>query len=368
MPDSGCTPFTKTFDASIDIADPIASYSWNFGDGNTSNSATPTNTYTTEGNYDVSVIVVTASGCTDTARVTRGIIASNKPVAAFSADPRNTCAKNTVSFTNLSTGGATRWLWEFGDSTRSNMQTPSHIYQDTGYFDVKLKIWKGGCMDSVLINDYVHINPPIARFRINSDCRRPFERIFVDQSIGADEWHWDFGDGNTSTMQSPAYLYAAPGTYTVTLRVVNNTYGCDYTINRQVQIISTRAQFTASDTAVCKGATVLFTTGLNLDDLSSLNWNFGDGTPSINSGFRMTSMDHLFNTAGVFTVRLSIIDKNGCNDTLIKRRYIAVADLRPNLPQLFQVPALTIQYLLLTAAQQTALTQFSNGNGNMATI
>jgi gliding motility-associated-like protein len=325
LPDSGCVSFTKTFNVSIDIANPITSYSWNFGDGNTSNSATPTNTYTTEGNYDVSVIVVTASGCTDTAKVVRGIIASNKPFAAFSADPTTTCAKNTVSFTNLSTGGATRWLWEFGDSTRSNSENTSHIYQDTGFFDIKLKIWKGGCMDSVLLNDYIHIYAPIAKFRTDADCRRPFERAFVDQSIGAEEWHWDFGDGSTSTVPSPSHTYAATGSYTVTLRVVNNTYGCEYTTTKQVQIISARAQFTASDTAVCKGATVLFTTGLNLDDLTSLNWNFGDGTPSINSGFRSTSMDHLFNTAGTFTVRLAIVDKNGCNDTLIKIRHIAVA-------------------------------------------
>ncbi|MES2850595.1 MAG: PKD domain-containing protein [Bacteroidota bacterium] len=324
LPDSGCTPFAKTFDASIDITDPITSYTWNFGDGNTSNSATPTNTYATEGNYDVSVIVVTASGCTDTARVTRGIIASNKPVAAFSADPRNTCAKNTVSFTNLSTGGATRWLWEFGDSTISNTQTPSHIYQDTGYFDVKLKIWKGGCMDSVLLNDYVHINPPIAKFRTDANCTRPFERVFVDQSIGAEEWHWDFGDGNTSTTPSPTHIYAATGTYTVTLRVVNNTYGCDFTATRQVQIINARAQFTTTDTVVCKGTNVLFTTGLNLADIASLNWNFGDGTPSINSSFSSTTRDHLYSNAGTFSTRLTMTDKNGCVETLTKPRYIIV--------------------------------------------
>lgn len=325
VPDSGCVPMTKAFNVTLDISDPIATYAWNFGDGNTSNSASPAYTYTTEGAYNVSVIVVTTGGCTDTARVTRAIVTNNKPTANFSATPTVSCAKDPIAFSNLSTGGGTRWIWEFGDSTRSTLQNPTHQYMDTGYFDVKLKVWNGGCMDSFLIRDYVRINPPIAKFRVNIDCKKPFERTFTDQSIGAEEWHWDFGDGSTSTLQHPSHTYAAAGLYTVTLRVVNNTYGCDYTANKPVQIINARAQFTTPDTSVCKGANVVFTTGLSLSDLNSLNWNFGDGTPSMNSGFQQTGIDHIFAQSGQFTIKLVTTDKNGCLDTLIKTRYISVS-------------------------------------------
>lgn len=325
VPDSGCAPFSKTFAASINITDPVVSYLWNFGDGNTSASATPTNTYAAEGAYNISVIIVTATGCTDTARVTRGIVASNKPTANFSADPTNTCAKNTIIFTNLSTGGATRWLWEFGDSTTSNAQNPSHLYQDTGYFDVKLKIWKGGCMDSLLIPRYITINAPIAKFVFSNDCTKPFEKIFTDQSIGAEEWHWDFGDGTTSSIPSPTHTYSSAGTYSVTLRVVNNTFGCDYTTTKQIRIVSAVAQFSTPDTAICKGRSVLFTTGISLSDISSLNWNFGDGTPSINSPASSANMDHVFNTTGSFSVRLTVTDKNNCSSTITKTRYISVS-------------------------------------------
>lgn len=325
VPDSGCVPFTKTFNVSLNITDPITSYAWNFGDGNTSTDASPSYTYATQGAYNISVIVVTAGGCTDTARVTRGIVANNKPVANFSATPTTSCAKNPISFSNLSTGGATRWLWEFGDSTRSTLQNPSHQYLDTGYFDVKLKIWNGGCMDSLLIPQYVLINAPIARFRINVNCRRPLERSFLDQSIGAEEWHWDFGDGNTSTTRSPSHTYATAGLYTVTLRVVNNTIGCDYTSSKQVQIIDSRAQFSTSDTTVCKGDNVVFTTGLSLSNITSLNWNFGDGSPSTNSPFQSTGIEKVFSRTGQFTVRLIVTDRNGCMDTMIKTRYISVS-------------------------------------------
>lgn len=325
VPDSGCTPFSKTFSVALNIGDPVSSYLWSFGDGNTSVNTNPTHIYSAEGSYNISVIVVTASGCTDTARVTGGVVASSKPTANFSATPTSSCAKDPIAFTNLSTGGATRWLWEFGDSTRSSLQNPSHPYRDTGYFDVKLKVWRGGCMDSLLIPRYIHINPPIANFRTNLTCGRPFERRFTDLSIGADEWHWDFGDGNTSTIQSPTHTYAGAGLYTVTLRVVNTAYGCDYTVSRQVQVINAAAQFSTPDTTVCKGSTVPFTTGLSLSDIASLNWNFGDGTPSINSGFQLTSHDHTFNRNGQFTVRLIITDRNNCQDTMLKTGYISVS-------------------------------------------
>jgi gliding motility-associated-like protein len=325
VPDSGCIPFSKTFSASLNITDPVTSYMWNFGDGNTSTDASPTHLFSLAGTYNISLVVVTASGCTNTTIVTGGVVTNSKPTVNFSANPLSACAKNPITFTNLSTGGGTRWLWEFGDSTRSVLQNPVHQYQDTGRFDVKLKVWNGGCMDSLLIRDYITINPPIARFNVNITCRKPFERMFIDMSIGAEEWHWDFGDGNTSNVQSPAHTYAAPGSYMVTLRVVNNTFGCDYTTTRQVQIINSRAQFSTPDTTVCKGDNVIFTTGLNLADINSLNWNFGDGTPSINSDLGSTIRDHVFTRTGQFTVRLYLNDKNGCADTMIKTRYITVS-------------------------------------------
>ena len=323
VPDSGCIPFTKTFNASLNISDPISSYVWNFGDGNTSANASPTHTYTTQGNYNISVIVVTASGCTDTATIAGGVVANSKPTVNFNASPTNTCAKNPITFTNQSVNG-NRWLWEFGDSTRSTLQNPVHQYLDTGYFDVKLKVWNGGCMDSLLITDYIHINPPIARFRINIDCKKPFERTFVDQSIGAEEWYWDFGDGNTSSVRNPTHTYAAAGQYTVTLRVVNTIYDCDNSTSKQVQIINASAQFSAADTSVCKGDNVIFTTGLSLSDVTSINWNFGDGTPSINSTSQTTGIDHIFSRTGQFTIRQIITYRNGCMDTMIKPRYITV--------------------------------------------
>lgn len=322
VPDSNCVPFTKTFDLSVTTPEPVASYLWNFGDGGTSTDAAPTYTYNTEGVYNISAIIITTTGCTDTTRVTRAIITNNKPTANFSATPTTTCAKMSVGFTDLSTGGPTRWLWEFGDSTTATVQNPAHLYVDTGLFTVKLKIWKGGCLDSFVIQDYIRINPPIAKFNIGMNCKKPFERVFTDQSIGAEEWHWNFGDGNTSTTQSPVHIYTAPGVYTITLRVVNNTYGCEYTTTKQITVVDVTTDFSTPDTAVCRGNSITFTSTANPTNVSLFFWNFGGSTPSIPSV--TNSYTYTYNSSGTYTVSLITTDIAGCKDTVIKTAYINV--------------------------------------------
>jgi gliding motility-associated-like protein len=321
LPDSGCVPFTKTFVSTSVTVDPVTGYLWSFGDGTTSSEATPTHTYATEGVYAVSVIETTASGCTDTAIVNRGIIADTKPVLNFSASPRNTCAKTAVDFKDLTVGKATRWLWIFGDGQFGYSKNPSHTYSDTGKFDIKLIVWNNGCADSITFKDYIYINAPIAKFSLKMDCKNPYERVFTDFSIGADEWNWDFGDGTTSTQKNVTHQYPHAGFFQTSLTVKNYTTGCEHTTKMLVQIIDAKAVFTTSDSIICRGNGIQFNTGLSLEEIRSFNWNFGDGTivdTIANSG------THIYRASGNFTVRLIITNMLGCRDTLVKSLAIRV--------------------------------------------
>lgn len=69
--------------------------------------------------------------------------------------------------------------------------------------------------------DFVTISRPVAGFfAFPLMGTAPFEVSFSDQSANEpDSWHWDFGDGNTSNMQSPTHVYTQPGKYTVQLTV-----------------------------------------------------------------------------------------------------------------------------------------------------
>lgn len=319
LPVSACAPVTWTFGSTVNTVDPVVSYQWDFGDGNTSLLPNPTHTFAA-GTYDITLIVTTAGGCTDTVKVASGIIAAVKPIPNFIATPRTVCAHMPVSFTDLTTGNVSTWTWIFGDGATGSGQNPTHVYEDTGYFDVTLIVCNGGCCDSITFTNYIYINPPIAAFDVTYNCDTPKKRIFTDKSIGADEWNWDFGDGTTSNIPSPVHVYADTGTYTVTLRVKNYTTGCEYTKTAIIEVVFEKANFTATDSVICRNSIVAFTAiGNNPQNVGAYDWSFGDG--STGSG---TAPTHKYLLAGKYTVQLIVTDKFGCKDTLVKPLYIQV--------------------------------------------
>ncbi len=319
LPVSTCVPLTWTFASTVQSVDPVVSYQWSFGDGNTSSSPNPTYTYNTAGSYNIQLIITTAGGCTDTVNVPNGIIVSQKPHANFSATPLITCAKTPVNFTDLSTSTVTQWFWMFGDGSTSTNQNPTHEYQDTGFFDVTLIIWNNGCPDTVKFNNYIYIQPPIAKFDNSFLCGSNTIQ-FNDHSIGADQWTWNFGDGNTSTQQNPIHTYADTGTYTVTLVVVNNITGCDHTTQHLVHLVSEKAVFYASDTVICRNSNINFTAyTFNAANVTAYDWTFGDGATGTGK-----NTAHTYTQSGTYDVKLVITDVNGCKDSLTKPQYIRV--------------------------------------------
>ncbi len=321
LPDSGCVPFTKTFSSNFQSSSPVATYIWDFGDGSVSNQASPTHTYTQPGIYPVSLIVFNEDGCSDTVRMVRGIAAGNKPDLLYNITPRINCARLPVYFRD-STAGATAWFWSFGDGSTSTLRNPSHRYQDTGYFDIKLKVWSNGCPDSVSLPRHVYINPPIARFTMAFQCSLPMERVFTNRSIGADSCVWYFGDGTSSSQWSPVHTYALPGVYIVTLTAYNRQTGCDFTQTLQFRVVNAKPAFTASDTTPCKGTPVQFSTGLSSSDIAAYTWDFGNGNSAVptSSG----TISNTYTRTGVYSVRMIMRNVLGCTDTLLKTNYIRV--------------------------------------------
>jgi gliding motility-associated-like protein len=322
LPQKGCAPLEHTFTANVNSIDAITNYQWNFGDGNTSNATSPTHIYNSPGGYTVTLTYTTAGGCTDSIKVINGILAGSKPQSNFSADPRNACAYKSIQFTDNSTGNPNQWLWYFGDGGSSEIQNPDHQYNDTGYFPVTLIAINNGCADTISFPNEIHINPPVARFIHANTCANPLQVIFTDKSIGANTWYWDFGDGQTSTVENPTHNYPSAGIYTVALTVTNQLTGCSMTKTENVQIIKETANFISSDSVVCRNATVNFTALNNIPgNISSYIWRFGDGISISNS---TNSINHQYSKASAYNVTLILKDVNGCLDSITKPLSIQV--------------------------------------------
>ncbi len=319
LPLRACSPLTTTFTTTITSIDAVTGYLWDFGDGTFSTLASPTHTFPI-GVYNIRLTITTAGGCSVSVNYTPGVTVSAKPSANFSANPRDVCAHVPVDFTDLSTGNITSWQWDFGDGGTSVSQNPTHVYEDTGYFNVRLIISNNGCNDTLTFANYIHIKPPVANFANAFTCSDPKTQIFTDHSIGADEWNWDFGDGTGTTVQSPVHVYADTGIYTVTLLVRNHTTGCDYTRQSIIHVVIEKARFVATDTVICKNIAVNFNAlPNNPANIVSYNWDYGDGTTGTGS-----NPSHTYSVAGQFDVQLIITDIVGCSDTLLKQLYIQV--------------------------------------------
>lgn len=321
LPERGCVPYTTTFNPVITSLDVVTSYQWAFGDGGTSALPNPTYTYTTQGTYNVRLIITTSGGCTDTLIVPNAIRVGNKPTTDFGAVPNPVCGRQTVYFTDLTTPGADEWYWSFGDGGTSTLANPTHNYNDTGLFHVQLISVNNGCPDTLLRNNYIRVWPPIARFTPVPNCTNRLQFSFTDQSLGALAWEWDFGDASpVSNVQNPVHTFPALGNYTVRLIVTNG--GCRDTLTQTIRTVDENPDFIAPSTTACKIAVIAFTaTNIATANIASYNWDFGDGG-SVTAN--TPNAWHTYMNSGTYTVRLITTDINGCRDTIIKTNYIRI--------------------------------------------
>jgi PKD repeat protein len=223
-PASGQVPLTVYFSDSSS-GNP-SSWSWDFGDGATSDEQNPSHTYTAAGSYDVTLTVANGAGADSLTKAACITALTPPPAADFTAIPLHGAAPLAVHFTDLSTGAATAWAWHFGDGGSSATQNPVHAYAAAGTYTVTLTASNDGGVSTCTKSDLVTVlpAPPVASFTTSAPTAgcAPLTVSFTDTSSGAvASWLWDFGDGATSTLQNPTHVYAGVGAYTVSLTVTN---------------------------------------------------------------------------------------------------------------------------------------------------
>lgn len=182
-------------------------YLWDFGDGTTSTAANPQHTYSSEGSY--LVCLTATNSCGNSTACTTVTISCQQAVAAFNYVTNNL----SVTFTNNS-ANATGYLWTFGDGNSSSATAPTHTYATAGTYQVCLTSYND-CSQSTSCQNVAVSCPPFSAaftYEINELTVQ-----FFDQSANSISWLWNFGDGNSSTLQNPVHIYATPGIYLVCL-------------------------------------------------------------------------------------------------------------------------------------------------------
>ncbi|MEO6948666.1 MAG: PKD domain-containing protein [Ginsengibacter sp.] len=326
LPADGCVPFTHQFSASITPFIEIKSYRWDFGDGHGSDLATPFHEFKVPGSYTISLTYTTSDGCVNYVEMQDGVKTGTPPSVKFDADPLSSCAKDFITFTNLSTnvGNSPKWKWEFGDGGTSFEKNPKHIFQNAGMFNVKLIVTNNGCPGEFVKS--VYIDPPVAEFIYKQDCNILKKVQFSDKSIGADKWEWNFGDGNTSQDKNPSHQYTDKGNYQVSLTVSNNKSGCSFTKQMEILVIHESPKIILDKIESCKNTPIKFSAeGVNPSNIKTYTWNFGDTSKP--KAVSSTSTLHSYTSAGEFNVSLTIKDNNNCETIFTKEDPVKISGL-----------------------------------------
>ncbi|MEQ8624871.1 MAG: PKD domain-containing protein [Vicingaceae bacterium] len=156
------------------------------------------------------------------------------PCSEFSFIVNDVC-NGIVQFSDSSSNSPTSWSWDFGDSTNSSLQNPSHTYSEAGIYEVELIV--SNSFGSDTSSQMITINKMIADFSVDSPLVLNRFINFTSNAPGAISWNWDFGNGVKGTGSSLSYSYSTPGLYDVTL-IASNGFNCKDTIIKTINIIA----------------------------------------------------------------------------------------------------------------------------------
>jgi len=327
-----------------------SSWSWDFGDGNTSDEQNPVHQYAEDGVYPVTLtITVDETGCTSSTTWEVWVYDYNYYCQALyywfpeGGDPLS------MNFFDLSFyQGDVQYLWEFGDGGTSNEQNPVYTFAVEGEYEVCLTI---SSPDSSCYSTFCEI--VFVGNQFPSECESTFEIIpiqdlsyqfegfMVNGTMGGD-YYWDFGDGNIGFGQSTEHTYDEAGEYIVCLSTLSSNNPADscFWISCQMLLVgSGNAPMQASFSMMQDSINPMM---MHFYDVSSGNpqgwlWEFGDGSFS-----EEQHPVHEFSTTGNYDVCLTIFGQGmtdmQCHQVDMTNATVSVDETTSQVDQVYPNP------------------------------
>jgi len=297
---------------------------WNFGDGTFSTDSSPVHHYPGTGNY-----LVTLTGFNDSTHCDYSLTKRVKVLDYennFFAGDSNLC-KNTRTL--ISTGTVNpdiiKYYWNFGDDTTNTTRVNNitHTYSNAGTYTLSMVTLDSlNCMDTVIKPMYIKVVGPTALFGIlnNGGCvNSPVSFLDSSSADAANpirSWAWNFGDGNKDTLTAPPFVhtYQSQGSFWVSLKLTDSMNCTDsLRLPTKAVIKKPSAWFFVNDSVACPGYPVKFVCPYAESGITYF-WDFGDGNGDSGAG-SLQSPAHSYRQEGLYTIRLIIRNRYGCEDT-----------------------------------------------------
>lgn len=303
-------------------------YYWNFGNNTTYSAtgwqgATAMNTYTANGQYTVTLFILTsAPNCS--AQVTQVLNITNAGGCPLSANWGYSQGFNgQVNFTNYTSGttAGTTYSWNFGDnSSPGTTASPSHNYAANGQYTVTMTATNNGTCSAthsavINVNSICTINASM-----NVSYGNNGQVIFQSTSTGTTQnsWYtWKFGDNSQQSTITPSVNHAyINGTYTVMLIAYSNTVnlGCADSVSQVITVTNATCNLVAGATASmgANGQVHFINNSLGTNANTTYTWSFGNGQVSNASNPTVT-----YQSGGSYNVYLHASNGSGCTSSTL---------------------------------------------------
>lgn len=165
------------------------------------------------------------------------------PSISFSADFIEGCPPLTVQFNETNNDNKSQYIWEFSNGINTPNtaveHNPSHQFTESGIYDVNLKVTNQfGCFSRFTKQQMILIYPkPTAKFIASPDITTIIHPSvsYINKSVNASAYIWDFGDGQFSDSEAPNYEFKHVGDYNSSLIAIS-ARGCTDTTQILVKV------------------------------------------------------------------------------------------------------------------------------------
>jgi len=219
----------------------VVSWQWNFEGNQFSSSENPVLQIAPMGSQNnIELIVLNNNGCIDS--TSKPVLFNEQPIIDFEVDKLEGCSPVCVNFSetnNLTNSYITNWSWDFGNGETSNLPNPESCFINNSNttdisFSIKLIVTNNfGCIDSIFKQNYITSwHNPVAIFSVETtDDYTGTNLDFINTSIGASYYDWDFDNDNFSSQFEPNYFYTESGDYDINLVAITDNFCVDSTIH-----------------------------------------------------------------------------------------------------------------------------------------
>ena len=356
---SGCHPHLAKF---LNTSENFqGSYSWDFGNGNSSSEKNPIHLYENFTNRDTSYQVTLTSispvgNCTKTQTKTVRVYATPRADFVFLSDSSIQLPVNSITIGNRTRfRDSWKYRWTFDDGTAGITDSSAsftHVFPlgdeyftDTNFVISMVVSGPRGCSDTLRKTMAILPGKPVAAFEITPRVICAGRQVqFTNLSSFASEWEWTYQDATGSpniTIKggNPNVFFGSPGRKTIKLKV-KGIGGSDSLTRFDYLFVYAKPSsyfeiLPLNKEVVTPEEDATFFEIPPCDDTSgcTYRWDFGDG--SGDTVFDNQPVKHRYMNPGKYRVSLLVTNSLGCSSVLTRDSIRAVPARDISVPNAF---------------------------------